>query len=257
MISEPQTPGGKPLFSRPLLLLGAVLAGVLILALVEVLAHGGPVSAAAPPATHPAVTRPPGRAVTTSPAPAPAVSPGGSTASCHVPPGNQDVPTSAPSGVTWRLYQAIALPFSVQAGPTVIDGDVARCYAHSPTGALLALAQIFVRTTVAPDWRAVLDEQVIPGAGRSVFAAERPGEDIPVQPGENGQIDGFQFVTYSSATAVIQMVLQMPDGSLRVAVMTVTWSDEDWRLELQPDGQMSPNVQQASSLAGFIPWEGV
>lgn len=263
MPSEPGNQGDKPLYTPRLLVLGAALVGVLMLAFVAVVTHRGPASAAAaPPASRPPASRPPALqpsvgAQAGGPAPGSSASPAGATAACNVPPGDNEIPTSAPAGVTWQLYQTIALPFSAQAGPTVVSGDVARCYAHSPTGALLATVQIYIRLGVATDWRPVVDAQVLAGPGRNVFAAERPDESVTVQPGEFGQVAGFQFVTYTGSVAVIQLVVQMPDGSLQMAAMTSVWNGGDWRLELQPDGQASANIQQLSSLAGFVPWGGV
>jgi hypothetical protein len=164
---------------------------------------------------------------------------------------------SAPVSVTWRLYHTVALPFSAQAGPTVVVGDVARCYAHSPTGALLSAVQIAVRYALASDWRSVVAEQVMPGTGRNVYSDQRSGVNFTVQAGEFGQIAGFQFVTYSSALAVVQIVVQLPAGEMQATTMTVQWSGGDWRLQLEPDGSPGPNVQQVASLTGFIPWGGV
>lgn len=176
---------------------------------------------------------------------------------CRVPPGNRDVPAAAPAGVTWRLYATIALPFSATAGPAEVAGGVARCYAHSPTGALLAAVQIAVRYVLAPDWRAVLAQQVMPGTGRNVYAAQRPGMQVTDQPGQYGQVAGFQFAAYTQAVAVIQLATELPDGILQCTTMTVDWAAGDWRLVLQPDGAPGPDVQQLSSLTGFIPWSGV
>lgn len=260
MLTEPDTGGRKPLYSARLLMVGAALAGVLIFALVAVLAHRGSGQGAAaasvrrPQASDPGTAQAPPSSAAAPTAPASAAA---SDGSCDVPPGNQAIPTSAPAGVTWQIYDTVALPFSAQAGPTVISGDVARCYAHSPTGALLAVAQVFVRIEIASDWQAVLDEQVMPGTGKKVFASERPSEDVTVAPGEFGQFVAFQFVTYSPAVAAIQLVVQLPDGTLQEAAMTVTWSDGDWRLDLLPDGQPNANVAQLSSLSGFIAWGGI
>jgi hypothetical protein len=173
-----------------------------------------------------------------------------------VPPGSQAIPASAPADVTWQLFETVALPFSAQAGPAEIDGDIAQCYAHSPTGALLAAAQIAVRYALAPDWQAVVDEQVMPGTGRNVYAAERPGDAVSVQPGELGQYAGFQFVTYTSEVAVIQVVIQGPSGGLQETDLTVLWSGGDWRLQLQSDGSQGPNPQAIPNLNGYIPWGG-
>jgi len=235
-------------FTRPWFVLAAgflVVAAILGVTVV-LLPRARPPAAARPPAHHQPVTG----------GGTPAAS-GASTAGCHVPPGSQQVPAAAPAGVTWRLYQTVALPFSATAGPAEVAGDVARCYAHSPEGALLATVQIAVRYALAANWQAVLDQQVMPGAGRNVYASERPGLNMSARPGQYGQIAGFQFATYTPAVAVIQVVTQLPDGTLASTTMTVDWSDDDWRLVLQSDGAPGPNVQQLTSLTGFIAWSGV
>jgi hypothetical protein len=255
-----QPAGGGPVLTPRVLIASAALAGIVIFALVAVLTRSGSAGAgtASPrpsAGTHPASA--PDRANAASHVAAPAAKSDGRTGGCHVPPGPQAVPVSAPTGLTWELYDTVALPFSAQAGPTVIHGDVARCYAHSPTGALLATVQIAVRYALAADWQAVIAEQVMPGIGRNVYAAERPGADVTIQAGQFGQFAGFQFVTYTSALAVVQIVVQLPSGEMQATTMTVQWSGGDWHLQLQPDGSPGPNVQQIPNLTGFIPWGGV
>jgi hypothetical protein len=117
--------------------------------------------------------------------------------------------------------------------------------------------QIAVRYALAANWQAVIAEQVMPGTGRNVYAAERPGADVTISAGQFGQFAGFQFVTYTSALAVVQIVVQLPSGEMQATTMTVQWSGGDWRLVLQPDGSPGPNVQQVPNLTGFIPWAGV
>ncbi len=75
----------------------------------------------------------------------------------------------APAGVTWQLWQSVALPFSKAAGPQIVQGNVARCYAHTPTGALLAAVQIQYRLGISSNWRQIADTQIMPGPGRNVF----------------------------------------------------------------------------------------
>jgi hypothetical protein len=253
-----QPAGGGPVLTPRVLIVSAALGGIVIFALVAVLTRSGSAGTASPRSvalSHPASAR--DRASAASHAAAPAAKPESRAGGCDVPPGPQAIPVSAPTGVTWELYDTVALPFSAQAGPTVINGDVARCYAHSPTGALLATVQIAVRYALAANWQAVIANQVMPGIGRNVYAAERPGADVTIQAGEFGQFAGFQFVTYTSAIAVVQVVVELPSGEMQATTMTVQWSDGDWRLQLQPDGSPGPNVQQVPSLTGFIPWAGV
>ncbi|MGH3302164.1 MAG: hypothetical protein ACRDOK_10865 [Streptosporangiaceae bacterium] len=252
-----QPTGDGPLLTPRLLIAAAVLAGIVIFALVAVLTRHAPAAAGTAPRTSSPVRHPAGhRAGPASHTAAPAVSAAAAGGGCHVSPGQQAIPVSAPTGVTWRLYDTVALPFSPQSGPTAINGDVARCYAHSPTGALLATVQIAVRYSLAANWQAVIAGQVMPGTGRSVYAAERPGAEFTIQAGEFGQVAAFQFVAYTSALAVVQIVIQLPSGGIQATTMTVLWSGGDWRLQLQPDGSPGPNVQQVPSLTGFIPWGG-
>ncbi|WP_158013636.1 hypothetical protein [Carbonactinospora thermoautotrophica] len=156
------------------------------------------------------------------------------------------------------MFHTVAVPSSPTAGPAVVDGDVARCYAHTPTGALLAAWQIGIRYLVADDWRTVVAQQVMPGPGRDTYVRLRAQVTANSdQPGQYGQVAGFKFVTYTPQVAVIQLVSRFPTGSLQVITATVVWSDGDWKLQLQPDGSVSPSAQHVPSLAGFVVWGGV
>ena len=183
------------------------------------------------------------------------------SAGCHVPPGSQQVLTVAPSGITWQLWQGIALPYSKMAGPEVIQGDVARCYAHSPLGALLATVQITSRFVVATDWQPIVYQQILPTAGREIVikteeaAAREP--NTPSPPGTYSQIAGFSFVTYTPQVVAIDLVERGENGAMAVGTYTVQWSDGDWKVVVQPNGQFTPPVQQVSSLAGYVMWGGV
>ncbi|MES4886058.1 hypothetical protein ABVB69_36995 [Streptomyces sp. NPDC000349] len=169
----------------------------------------------------------------------------------------QDVPTAAPQGVTWTLFRAVALPTSEESGPAVTGQDVARCYARTPVGALLASSQISVRHVAADDWRKVTRAQTI-GAGRDAYIAGRTKaeKESPTDSdgGTHGQIAGFRFVTYDDSIAVIQTVWRFPDGRMQAATTTVLWQDGDWLLEY-PAAPAAPTP--VSSLAGYAEWGGV
>jgi hypothetical protein len=220
---------------------------VILAVVVTVVSSGGSGPRATPPT---AATR---SAVGASPR----AQPGPGACSLHD--ADQAVPAAAPAGVQWEIYDTVALPFSATAGPQVVTGDVARCYAHTPTGALLAAVQIAVRYVLAASWRMVLAEQVVPGPGASVYASQRAMEpDVnTTQSGQYGQIAGFQFVTYSPGLAVMQIVSRLPGGTLQVTTMTTQWSGTDWRLVLHDDGTPGGNVQQLGGMDGFVAWGGV
>ncbi|WP_267717160.1 hypothetical protein [Streptomyces sp. CoH17] len=182
----------------------------------------------------------------------------GSAASCPaLADTGQDVPSTTPGGVTWALYRAVALPSSDAAGPAVTNGDVARCYAHTPVGALLATTQISVRYLAAEDWASVTRTQTV-GVGRDAYIAERTKAEQTASPDRedsaHGQIAGFRFVTYSETTAVLQTVWRFPDGRMQAATTTVLWQRGDWKLEY-PAAPAAP--VPVDSLAGYIEWGGL
>lgn len=183
-----------------------------------------------------------------------------STSSSTLPPADQAVPDSPPAGVTWALFQGVALPTSSTSGPLRVAGPVYAGYAHTPTGALLAANQIGIRYVLTPGagWRQVLQQQVLPGAGRDTFSKNRAKvTTTDMAPGTFGQLAGFRFVTYSPDVAVIQLVSRFSTGTLQLTTSTVRWANGDWRLQLQPDGGTSPTAQRVDSLSGFVPWGGV
>ncbi|GGX36618.1 hypothetical protein [Streptomyces chryseus] len=168
------------------------------------------------------------------------------------------VPKNPPAGVRWELVDSFALPVSEKAGPARTDGDVARCYAHSPTGALLAMSQITGRMLTAKDWREITDRQTT-GEGKQAYIDQRvtyEEDEGParVGPDEHGQIAGFKFVTYSPSSAVIDLVFRAKDGTLRAGTSTVLWTGGDWKFEILPS---PPPGSTIDNLAGYVPWGGV
>jgi hypothetical protein len=163
----------------------------------------------------------------------------------------------APEGVRWQLFMGVALPYSPAFGPTVVDGPLYGGFERSQPGALLAAVQLGVRYLLTPGegWREVLERQVLPGAGRDAFARNRAGIDPQAPPGTYGQIAGFRIVTFTPEVAVVQLVSRFPtSGVLQVSTTTVRWVDDDWRLQLQPDGGTSPTAQAVPTLDGFVVW---
>ncbi|GAB2938583.1 hypothetical protein ACFMQL_16215 [Nonomuraea fastidiosa] len=232
---------------------------------------------------HPAADRPPPRAPVPSPPPAPAAAPPtpslpstpstpqmSSTPSspqsaagpgrCPATPGtaSQELPAQPPADVTWTVFHGVAEPVSREHGPHREEADVHRCYAHTPTGALIAAWQIATRFVLADDWRGVVESQVLPGPGRDAYVAQRRQVRTGLDTGGKGQLAAYAIASYTPEVATVQLVSRFAaTGRLQVSTVTVVWSDGDWRLRLQPDGSVSPSVQAVTSLAGFVPWSGV
>jgi hypothetical protein len=234
-------PGRSALRRNGFLLAGGFLVLVLVLAVTVIVT--GQQSDPPPPATSPSAAAPPTQAAD----------------GCRPTDTSQHVPTAPPAGVSWQVFNTIAVPSSPTAGPLIVQGGVARCYAHTPAGALLAVAQIPNRISLASDWERVLAQQVLPSAGRDLFQRRRSKITAPLNFSSGGfaQTAGFRFVTYTAQTAVVQLVTRSTDGGLGVYTITVMWADGDWKLQMQPNGSSSTPPQSISSLEGFAAWGGV
>ena len=194
--------------------------------------------------------------------PQPATAP---TATVHANPGSaqdQSLPASAPANVTWTLWEGIGLPVSADAGPANVQGSVASRYSHSPTGALIAAAQLSMRVVLAPDtdWRRTVEAGTVPGPGRDTWVKDRElliGKFVGVEPGQAAQLAGFQFTGYSPDLAVITLVNGDATRGYRASTVTLAWRGGDWRVQQGPDGLTSTNVHPIADLSGFVPWSGV
>jgi hypothetical protein len=171
---------------------------------------------------------------------------------------DQRVPTAAPPGVSWQVFKGVALPFSSSAGPMVTEGDVVRCYARTPVGALIAMAQTVPRVEYTDGWRQVVNRSVVPGPGQAALLRERTGgPTAPTGPGNIAQYAGFKIVTYSQDVAVFEIAVRVSDGRFATSVCTVRWVGGDWKLELKPDGSTNSAPQVIDSLDSYVPWGGV
>jgi hypothetical protein len=230
---------------------GVAAVGVILLLLVLVvflLARPHRDGSAGP--TPPAVSTP-------GSSPAPATS---APSSASAPPLDVSTPTAIPAGITWSLYQSVAVPSSPAAGPSRVSGDIATGYAHTPVGALVATANISTRYFLAvdADFREAAEAMVAPGVGRDAWIALRTKQSHPsADPaGTYAQIAGFNVLSYSSTDSVVQLATRAADGSLQSVAEHVMWLAGDWKLVLSPDGGQSTNAQPLESLAGFVSWGG-
>jgi hypothetical protein len=195
-----------------------------------------------------------GEPVTTPPG-GTASAPAGGTTSPEV----TDALTAAPEGVTWELFQGVALPVSQTDGPTRVDGPVHSGFSRTPTGALLAASQIRVRALATPgveNLLRVVDEQFAAGPGRTAYRNLISNVTDTAPPaGGYTQYVGFRYLSYSPDVAVISLASRGNSGVLRASTNTVRWLDGDWRLEKPADAQEPSQVLQDRS--GYVAWAGV
>ncbi|GCD96913.1 hypothetical protein [Embleya hyalina] len=169
-------------------------------------------------------------------------------------------PATAPSGVRWEIFRTLSLPYSVAAGPKRIQGEVARCFEHTPTGALFAVAHITARFILSPEWNSVVKYQVVSNSEVERYRMIRLGEELeagtPAIPrsGEVTQLAGFKFVRYTGDSAEIAIARRDMQGLLIAFHQTVVWENGDWKLVLGANGTDSTSVERLNSLMDFVPW---
>ena len=166
--------------------------------------------------------------------------------------------TAAPRGVVWRLVDGVALPYG-EAGPRSDAGAVASGFAHTPVGALLACVQTAMRIgSVNPSAQAGEVRAMVVGPGQSALLASRPAAAPVVKP----QVQGFQFQSYTASTAVIGLALRVTDVSdhssqvVAAGVVTMRWSDGDWRMLLDTTPAPPPYALDPA-MTGYVPFAGV
>lgn len=159
-----------------------------------------------------------------------------------------------PPEVEWALVGTTAAPGSSRHGPGVLDEDGFRsCYARTPEGALLAVANI-VAMGSDPDLRPrIADALLAEGQGR-----DRAMRDIGEPPATNVrvQIQGFQVLDYTGETAVIDIAVRTSRDAHVSQVLTVVWQGGEWKAQVAPDGQFPVGVTQIPDLTGYVPWAG-
>ncbi|MGR4884901.1 hypothetical protein ACIPUC_36575 [Streptomyces sp. LARHCF249] len=156
----------------------------------------------------------------------------------------------------WTDFGPLRLPASKTSGPAVTEGQVARCYARTPRGAVLALVNISARASNGPDWRKVVKQQVFPDAAKDVFeqgtAANRSGQ--PDYPEKSNRMvpAGYKLVTYTPDAAVIDIAYRNPGGTVTTVLMTARWHEGDWKQQMAPEGGVSESVLSRFNTHGYI-----
>jgi hypothetical protein len=173
--------------------------------------------------------------------PAATASPGG----CALPAGSQTVPSTSPPQAQWGTVGAMQVPQNPAVyGPQRSDGPWETCFAHSPSGALLAAMNFYAEGTAASP-RAVLERLAV-----DVTAADSTGGGLdasgPVQ------LAGYRYDAYSPGQARLTIVLRGPEGKLAGVVTVMRWTGADWRYVAPADG--TPSAQVLSDLTGYVAW---
>jgi hypothetical protein len=195
----------------------------------------------------------PAPALTTSPA---TVGPG-----CNVPgDGSTTALGSVPADLSWVVSNGELTPTSPAAGPMTTDGGVARCFAHDAEGALIASVRIQqqIAEATSSTWP-MAAEGLAPGPDTDALSAQMATLLAqPPAPADTNTpfaaVAGFKFLSYSAATAVIELVYRTTSGGLYAASQTMQWVDGDWRIAPLGPSELSSPQTSVASLLGYVEW---
>ncbi|HEY3562441.1 MAG TPA: hypothetical protein VGL05_33475 [Kribbella sp.] len=257
---------------------GAIVVVALILCLVAflVLRGGGSGTPAATPTETPTTAapteqptdEPSGPPATPDPTDAPTSPrvtppPANNTAGgCHVAHPPQAIPRYyAPTAVTWQFEGTMLIPLQLAGGPAATKASgVKYCFAHSPTGAVLAAMVLLGQVQNRSITLDVLRDRVVPGPGQVKAIAQAKAELQTPADSTNVQFVGFKVVSYpkDGSEAIIQIASQLGDQGVGALLVTMQWSKGDWRAVLQDDGSFNGTVEPdiLSSLNGYVRFSG-
>jgi len=177
---------------------------------------------------------------------------------CSLPAGSQAIPsTSPPSDVTWNVVGSMNVPQSGALGPQTTRSGLDVCFAHSPSGALLAAMNYYGEGTSSTVTARQLAEQLSVNVPKALLAEPGNGASGELENAAGGpvQIAGYKFDSYSPAQAALDIVIQGPKGALVSISTTMIWTGEDWRYSWPADNNPSMEVLQEQTLAApYVAW---
>lgn len=181
--------------------------------------------------------------------------PAGDASTCGLEPVELESGLSTAPETTWDYVGVIAMPSVADQGPGQTSAEGLRtCYAHTPTGAVLAYANFLTQTNSA-DLRA---------AAFDYFTAQGPGRDAAVASagelaagGSDLSIAGFRVLSYAGDEALVDVAVQVvAQGQTAFASSraNLLWQDGDWRWLPAEDGSEEYEVVVIPSVADYIAW---
>lgn len=156
----------------------------------------------------------------------------------------------------WALIGTVAAPSDPEvAGPGVVaDSGHRSCYAHTPTGALFAAANIVAMGSDTSLGQEITEKSVVPGAGQDAALAQSAAGASSSNT-VRYQIAGYNVLAYDGSTATVDIAVDS-SGKLVSLVQSLEWSDGDWKVVLADNGQPPIPAAGLESLGGYTPWSG-
>lgn len=168
------------------------------------------------------------------------------------------VPAAAPpAGLTWRPMtdeMPILLPASTRYGPCQTTSATGWGFAHTPAGALVAAANIFMRSSIpGPTAEHTIADQVVDGP-----AKERLADEVAQSAGDTAarpRFSAYAITSYTAGAVDLSLALSYPNqDDYRIYRISLQWQSGDWRMLAPIDGDWSNAVTGQATLDGYIAW---
>lgn len=172
---------------------------------------------------------------------------------CGLAPGDQNLPSGPLESEMVPVTSTLTVPSVQGVGPGVTDG-ISRCFAHSPTGAVVASANFMRWLSSKEKLDEVVETLMVQDANRDRMAAQ-------VEVGWDGRTAAPQAIRGYRAEVrtpdeVAVTLLTSPGAQQEDLLMSWTfvmrWQDGDWKVQA-PDND-SWAQQPETSDAGFSAW---
>ena len=170
-----------------------------------------------------------------------------SSTACTLPPGSQAIPSSSPpAGTQWATVGSMQVPQAPNLyGPQRTHGVFNTCFAHSPSGALLAALNLWAESTAA-DPSQVFQKLAV-GAPKNLGNNSRLDASGPVQ------FAGYKYRLLHAHASHDRGRNQRCAGQARCcSSRRMRWVGTDWKYVFPPNG--TPSLQVISDLTGYVPW---
>lgn len=177
-----------------------------------------------------------------------------------------DVSQVAPVDTVWELTpgSTMAAPRSATAGPLKVNGGITSCYARTPSGALLAAANLVAEmTNTNLDLNQLVADKAVHSTGyddlnqgmQAWLAQDR--SHTPTR-----QIAGYRLTTFDANTATLEIVQRNTSepgiGLMASIYYVLRWDTDagDWKIVPMIDGGYQPSLSLSGLDMPYIPWAG-
>jgi hypothetical protein len=258
--TEDQSPYGRS-FIAACIVIGAVVLCAAVLIITGLTSDASDASAGT---AQPAVPGEPTATLTTPDAPA---TPGGQPATasasgqrtntCGLPDVDQAIPTKPPSVDGWDVNRRVVVPRSTTYGPAKTDPDgFRRCFAHSPTGAILAAYSAVAALADQKQAIPTVKKLMLPGPNTQALIREMSKEEPSTDSGAI-QLAGYRVLDANHDRATVMLATPVESAYMSMT-FTFVWHDNDWRLQPPPPGEaVGAPFSQHRDLNDFVAWSGV